>query len=212
MFRASAMATPRHAQQTGFVWIEMFMMPFLSAQESMGRRRAVCVSHTLTDVCPAAQTGAPASRILLTCPFCLSLTSAFMFQRNAFVAVLVEAPRFALPSLRRCPCEGKAAIHDHLWRRRRMQHRRRGVASRVLVGAHLRSKLSVDALGPCDRSNLSKRFLAGAAAAELDPLRPPAFNREHGIEPKLDAPVAPLDTQGELADDGAPSLHYRADR
>ena len=43
-------------------------------------------------------------------------------------------------------------------------------------------------------------------------LRLPAFNRDHGIEPKLDAPVAPLDTQRELADDGAPSLHYRADR
>ena len=69
-FRASAMAPPGHAQQTGFAWIEMFMMPFLSAQESVRRRRAVCVSRTLTDVCPAAQTGAPASSILFTCPFC----------------------------------------------------------------------------------------------------------------------------------------------
>ena len=93
-----------------------------------------------------------------------------------------------------------------------MQQSRRDVASQVLFGAHLRSKLSVDASGPCDRSNLSKGFLAGAAAAELDPLAPLAFYREHGIEPQLDAPVAPLDIQGELADDGAPSLHYRADR
>ena len=74
--------------------------------------------------------------------------------------------------------------------------RREGFSGRIIL-------LSADASGPCDRPNLSKGFLAGTSAAESNPLRPPAFYREHGIEPQLDAPVAPLDTQGELADDGA---------
>ena len=48
---------------------------------------------------------------------------------------------------------------------------------------------------PCDRPNLSKGFLAGTASAESNPLRPPAFYQEHGIDLKLDAPVATLDTK-----------------
>lgn len=67
--------------------------------------------------------------------------------------------------------------------------RREGFSGRIIL-------LSADASGPCDRPNLSKDFLAGTASAESNPLRPPAFYREHGIELKLDAPVASLDTQG----------------
>ena len=55
--------------------------------------------------------------------------------------------------------------------------------------------LSADASGPCDRPNLSKGFLAGTASAETNPLRPPAFYVEHGIDLKLDARVATLDTK-----------------
>ena len=66
--------------------------------------------------------------------------------------------------------------------------RREGFSGRIML-------LSADASGPCDRPNLSKGFLAGTASAESIPLRPPAFYREHGIELKLDAPVASLDTK-----------------
>ena len=55
--------------------------------------------------------------------------------------------------------------------------------------------LSADASRPCDRPNLSKGFLAGTASAASNPLRPPAFYREHRIDLKLDAPVATLDTK-----------------
>ena len=70
--------------------------------------------------------------------------------------------------------------------------RREGYSGRITL-------LGTDASAPCDRPNLSKGFLAGTSAAESNPLRPPAFYREHGIELKMDAPVAWLDTQGELA-------------
>ncbi len=55
--------------------------------------------------------------------------------------------------------------------------------------------LSADASVPCDRPNLSKGFLAGAASAESNPLRPPAFYLEHSIDLKLGAPVASVDTK-----------------
>jgi apoptosis-inducing factor 3 len=55
--------------------------------------------------------------------------------------------------------------------------------------------LSADASRPCDRPNLSKGFLAGTAGAESNPLRSPAFYQEHGIDLKLNAPVAALDTR-----------------
>ncbi len=56
--------------------------------------------------------------------------------------------------------------------------------------------LSADASRPCDRPNLSKGFLAGTASADSNPLRPPAFYLEHGIDLKLGSPVASLDTKG----------------
>ena len=74
--------------------------------------------------------------------------------------------------------------------------RREGYSGRIII-------LSADTSVPCDRPNLSKGFLAGTAAAESNPLRPPAFYSEHGIELKLDAPVAALDTKSrhlQLAD------------
>jgi NADPH-dependent 2,4-dienoyl-CoA reductase/sulfur reductase-like enzyme/nitrite reductase/ring-hydroxylating ferredoxin subunit len=66
--------------------------------------------------------------------------------------------------------------------------RREGYSGRITM-------LSADASGPCDRPNLSKGFLAGAAPAESNPLRPQAFYLEHGIDLKLDAPVATLDVK-----------------
>ncbi|KAI3604949.1 Ferredoxin reductase (plasmid) [Cupriavidus necator H850] len=66
--------------------------------------------------------------------------------------------------------------------------RREGYVGRITM-------LSADASGPCDRPNLSKGYLAGTALAESNPLRPPAFYVEHGIDLKLDASVATLDTK-----------------
>src|SRR6185295_15608209 len=66
--------------------------------------------------------------------------------------------------------------------------RRDGYSGRITM-------LSADASGPCDRPNLSKGFLAGAASAESNPLRTPAFYLEHSIDLKLGAPVASLDTK-----------------
>jgi len=66
--------------------------------------------------------------------------------------------------------------------------RREGYSGRITM-------LSADASGPCDRPNLSKGFLAGTAPAESNLLRPQAFYLEHGIDLKLDAPVATLDTK-----------------
>jgi apoptosis-inducing factor 3 len=55
--------------------------------------------------------------------------------------------------------------------------------------------LSADPSGPCDRPNLSKNFLAGTAPPEWIPLRSAEFYQEHGIELKLNANVAALDTK-----------------
>jgi apoptosis-inducing factor 3 len=74
--------------------------------------------------------------------------------------------------------------------------RRLGFSGRIIM-------FSADSSTPCDRPNLSKGFLSGAAAAEAIPLRTAAFYEEHRIELKLDARVARIDTASrhvELAD------------
>lgn len=54
--------------------------------------------------------------------------------------------------------------------------------------------LSADPSPPCDRPSLSKGFLAGTAPAESNPLHPSLFYRERGIDLRLGALVAILDT------------------
>jgi apoptosis-inducing factor 3 len=53
--------------------------------------------------------------------------------------------------------------------------------------------LSADEDRPCDRPNLSKDYLAGNAAEEWVPLRPPEFYAEHAITLELDARVVAID-------------------
>ena len=54
--------------------------------------------------------------------------------------------------------------------------------------------LSADPSGPCDRPNLSKGYLAGISPAESNTLRSADFYEEHGIDLKLNARVATIDT------------------
>jgi NADPH-dependent 2,4-dienoyl-CoA reductase/sulfur reductase-like enzyme/nitrite reductase/ring-hydroxylating ferredoxin subunit len=54
--------------------------------------------------------------------------------------------------------------------------------------------LSADESRPYDRPNLSKGYLAGTAPAESNPLRSPEFYEKHGIDLKLGARVAAIDT------------------
>jgi apoptosis-inducing factor 3 len=65
--------------------------------------------------------------------------------------------------------------------------RREGYSGRITM-------LSADTSVPCDRPNLSKSYLAGTAPEEFTVLRSPEFYREHGIELKLGARVATIDT------------------
>ncbi|MEO9188903.1 MAG: FAD-dependent oxidoreductase, partial [Acetobacteraceae bacterium] len=54
--------------------------------------------------------------------------------------------------------------------------------------------LSADEALPCDRPNLSKGYLSGAAPEESNPLRSAEFYRDHRIDVKLRARVASIDT------------------
>ena len=67
--------------------------------------------------------------------------------------------------------------------------RRLGYSGRITM-------LSADASPPCDRPNLSKGYLSGAAPAEFMPLRPTTFYEEHRIALKLNARVAAIDAPG----------------
>jgi NADPH-dependent 2,4-dienoyl-CoA reductase/sulfur reductase-like enzyme len=65
--------------------------------------------------------------------------------------------------------------------------RREGYSGRITM-------LSADASLPCDRPNLSKGYLAGTAPVEFTLLRSPEFYTEQGIDLKLSARVATIDT------------------
>lgn len=56
--------------------------------------------------------------------------------------------------------------------------------------------LSADETPPCDRPNLSKGYLAGAAADASNILRPAEFYRQHDIDLRLGVRVAAIDTSG----------------
>ncbi len=74
--------------------------------------------------------------------------------------------------------------------------RREGYSGRITM-------LSADEAMPCDRPKLSKDYLAGASDEAAIPLRSRDFYREHGIDLRLGARVAHLDTaarQVQLAD------------
>jgi NADPH-dependent 2,4-dienoyl-CoA reductase/sulfur reductase-like enzyme/nitrite reductase/ring-hydroxylating ferredoxin subunit len=64
--------------------------------------------------------------------------------------------------------------------------RRLGYAGRITM-------LSADSFPPCDRPNLSKGYLSGAAPPEFMPLRPLSFYEEQHIELKLNARVTAID-------------------
>ena len=65
--------------------------------------------------------------------------------------------------------------------------RREGYDGRITM-------LSADASLPCDRPNLSKGYLSGAASADSNPLRSTDFYRKHRIELVREARVAAIDT------------------
>jgi len=76
--------------------------------------------------------------------------------------------------------------------------RRGGYAGRLTM-------LSADESLPYDRPNLSKNYLAGSAPEDWIPLRSPEFYKEQGIDLKLGARVAAIDTANRhvrLADGG----------
>lgn len=67
--------------------------------------------------------------------------------------------------------------------------RREGYAGRVTL-------ISADSYPPCDRPNLSKDYLAGAASEDWIPLRPPEYYTERRIDLVLDTRVSAIDTTG----------------
>jgi apoptosis-inducing factor 3 len=74
--------------------------------------------------------------------------------------------------------------------------RREGYSGRITM-------LSADGSLPCDRPNLSKGYLAGAASEESNLLRPAKFYRDHDIDVRLGARVTAIDVGNgrlELAD------------
>ena len=74
--------------------------------------------------------------------------------------------------------------------------RREGYADRITM-------CSADGALPCDRPNLSKGYLAGAASEESNLLRPAKFYRDHDIDVRLGARVTAIDVGNgrlELAD------------
>jgi NADPH-dependent 2,4-dienoyl-CoA reductase/sulfur reductase-like enzyme/nitrite reductase/ring-hydroxylating ferredoxin subunit len=74
--------------------------------------------------------------------------------------------------------------------------RREGYSGRITM-------LSADESVPCDRPNLSKAFLSGAASDETNSLRPQDFYKDHEIDLHLGAHVTTIDTAGkrvQLAD------------
>ena len=69
--------------------------------------------------------------------------------------------------------------------------------------AGLITMFSADAFLPCDRPNLSKGYLAGAASDESNLLKPAEFYRDNRITVRLNAPVSAIDAADreiELAD------------
>src|SRR6185312_11285263 len=74
--------------------------------------------------------------------------------------------------------------------------RRDGYSGRITM-------LSADESLPCDRPNLSKGYLSGAASDESNPLRSAEFYKDHKIDLHLGARVAAIDVRSryvELAD------------
>ena len=67
--------------------------------------------------------------------------------------------------------------------------RREGYSGRITM-------LSADASVPCDRPNLSKGYLSGAASDESNPLRSQKFYKDHEIDLHLNARVTTIDTAG----------------
>ena len=67
--------------------------------------------------------------------------------------------------------------------------RREGYSGRITM-------LSADKSMPCDRPNLSKGYLSGAASDESNLLRSPKFYKDHKIDLRLGARVTTIDTAG----------------
>ena len=67
--------------------------------------------------------------------------------------------------------------------------RREGYSGRITM-------LSADESAPCDRPNLSKGFLSGAASDESNPLRSREFYKDHEIDLYLSARVTTIDRGG----------------